>query len=637
MENNTTINIGEIILSSDDNFKKDIVANYEKYDIDPFDVSKIVESINDDDYKITFIKNANRNIFRKYQITDIVISISDDSCKKEVIKDRRKYFIDGDPNLLRIIFSMDNDAVNDILLNYRDYSFPSTTLCNIIRSIKDDKTKKNIILNYKYYNFNDFDIAKVTASINDDKYKMSQIKKMFKSSYFEPSCIATIATSFNDEIYKYIVFNNYKKYNFKSNELLSIVESFRDDRYIYKIIDDIDNYDFDKDTFSSIVSYIKDDFYKTNLVIDNIYDFDFVQLTRIVDSIMVEDVKQQLMEFLYNRGYFGTSNLNKSIVLPEDMSVGIEIETEGENSNIINDSILPNGWLAKKESSLKHGVEVVSPILYKGDEEQIEKTCSMLIKLGQYITRSCAAHVHIGSSYFDDVNSFKNLLDIFANTEGILYLISNQEGDIPRRNVFKYSTPISKKINNFNDESCIEIADIDDKESFYKIIKVLQGSRFSSINFKNLGLDNKDTIEFRIPNGTLDPNIWVENINLFGGIMYAAKKISNIQRKPINDINDDDIITLYSFEKLKDEKISERNRLKLLLNLLPEEIDKQIYINRYDVNKDLSRGLDTEDLVRYVNACRPICVSECNEELMHIVDDRCSVNTTKPKNKHKVK
>ena len=47
----------------------------------------------------------------------------------------------------------------------------------------------------------------------------------------------------------------------------------------------------------------------------------------------------------------------------------------------------------------------------------------------------------------------------------------------------------------------------------------------------NVTNNYKKTVEFRIPNGTIEPETWIENINLFGGIISASEKLNIIQSK----------------------------------------------------------------------------------------------------------
>ena len=68
------------------------------------------------------------------------------------------------------------------------------------------------------------------------------------------------------------------------------------------------------------------------------------------------------------------------------MTVGIEIESEGKNSSVIEGSNIEkkSGWESKGDGSLEDGVEVVSPIL-SGDNEnrtqEVKKICRRLNRL----------------------------------------------------------------------------------------------------------------------------------------------------------------------------------------------------------------------------------------------------------------
>lgn len=630
MKKNTTLTFKDVMNSSD-KLKKKIVDNYFNYSIEPSDICKIIMSVNDDAYKVEVLKTMNDIDFRIYQKINIALSIVDDEYKKEVIKHSKVCHLNADLHIMKILFSMSDESIKDVLENYKSYGFSNNTFCHLVSSINDDNLKKEILKDYKNYGLNDFLIAKIIASIDDDKYKIIQIKK-FRKMNKESSSIAKIIESISDDVTKYIHFKNYKKYNFSGKDIVLVVTSFKDQTFIYKILDDYELYNFDFDTLVGIISSINDDFYKTNVVIENIYNFGPMQLTQIVESLKSLETKENIMDILYNKGIFGTNVMDRNIVLPDDMSIGIEIETEGEYSKFIRDDILPKGWSAKLDYSIKDGVEVVSPILYKGEDEQINNVCNMLKEVGQYTTSKCAGHVHIGANYFyGDYESYMCLLELFSNTESILYLICNQEGDLPRNSVMKFFSPISQKISNYKKENPNGFNDINSFIDFSTKIKELQSSRFVSLNFDNLGEPHKDTIEFRMANGTLDPNVWVDNINLFGNLMCAAKMISQIKKKSVSEMNDNEKTSLYFYEKLKDNNISERYRLKCLLSLFPNKIDKMIYLNRYDVNSELVKGLVYEDFLDYVNGFRPIVITEASEELKEIIRDNYQKRLEKAK------
>ena len=56
-----------------------------------------------------------------------------------------------------------------------------------------------------------------------------------------------------------------------------------------------------------------------------------------------------------------------------------------------------------------------------------------------------------------------------------------------------------------------------------------------------------------------------------------------------------------------------------------------IYLNRYDVNSELVKGLVYEDFLDYVNGFRPIVITEASEELKEIIRDNYQKRLEKAK------
>lgn len=56
-------------------------------------------------------------------------------------------------------------------------------------------------------------------------------------------------------------------------------------------------------------------------------------------------------------------------------------------------------------------------------------------------------------------------------------------------------------------------------------------SRYASINLTNLGGKKKNTIEFRLSNGTIDPKVIKENVFLYASIIDTAVKMTKEPEK----------------------------------------------------------------------------------------------------------
>ena len=291
--------------------------------------------------------------------------------------------------------------------------------------------------------------------------------------------------------------------------------------------------------------------------------------------------------------------IQNKIELPFSMTVGIEIESEGYFAlNFLGE--IWEGWKAEKEATnVADGLEVKSPKLKSTEEDSksIYKMCNTLIDIGQEVSEQWGGHIHIGADFLTGTDSYVNLLKMWCVSEKILYLISNQENEITRESAIigdEYAKPISKKIKQAIENGTINLDTEQDLEDFIEQLKEVQeleegDDRYFSINFLNIGKENKNTIEFRLPNATLSPKIWIENINLFGGIVKAAEEIAIVQRKPEIERTEEEKEKLQLFEKLISGRLEEREILDILLTLTVKADKKQIYVSRYESNKKLMK------------------------------------------------
>lgn len=301
----------------------------------------------------------------------------------------------------------------------------------------------------------------------------------------------------------------------------------------------------------------------------------------------------------------------RKIKLPEEMTFGIEIETEGISlvKNLFND------WKAIYDNSLEDGTEFVSPPLKatEANTEEIYFMCDVIRCLEANSSERCGGHVHIGSAYLTTLQSYVNLIELYSNAEEIIYVISNREGEIPRnQGPNKYAIPLSGKIENAIQAERLQLTNLDE---FILQLQEAQGGKFSSLNLKNVDNLFKRTIEFRMSNGTINPDTWIENINLFGGIVSAAEKLQIIQSKPEENRTDEESKYLASFDVLKEDVSSERKLQALLeLTIAPEEQD--VYVRRYQENSRLLEKNDTTlSRIRTKVAKNPISIKDIGRKV----------------------
>ena len=275
------------------------------------------------------------------------------------------------------------------------------------------------------------------------------------------------------------------------------------------------------------------------------------------------------------------------VTLPDKMTIGVEIESEGLASREEIAGIIGNlSWKLKPDDTLDDGIEAVplSGLTPSTAGNEIYGACKALCLSGQTISERCGGHIHIGADYLTDLQDWKNLRTIWNNTEKILYIISNRKGEIPRKGVLVYARPISG-----NDESKQETINLENESDLEKFIvgtKIIQGTRYSGINYCNVGRKEKNTIEFRLPNGTLDPTTWIENINLFGGLVRVSHELSKIMLKSEEQRTEEEKKMLYNYEVIQMEQ-DERKVAEALIGLCVSQEQMQTYLDRYDENSEL--------------------------------------------------
>ena len=124
------------------------------------------------------------------------------------------------------------------------------------------------------------------------------------------------------------------------------------------------------------------------------------------------------------------------------------------------------------------------------------------------------------------------------------------------------------------------------EDDLKEFAKESQMNRYYGINFDNLG-NEKNTIEFRLANGTVDHETWIENINLFGGIIKASEDLAMMQLKSEEERTDAEKKILENLKSLKDPKLTNEEKLEKMLSIVIPEEDRDIYRNRYSVNSKL--------------------------------------------------
>lgn len=188
--------------------------------------------------------------------------------------------------------------------------------------------------------------------------------------------------------------------------------------------------------------------------------------------------------------------------------------------------------------------------------------------------KDVVGHIHIGANFLgNDYKAWENFFTIYNECEEIFYKMSNRVGEIPREEVAEYAMSSNDVISNTFENNEVSITTQEDLDL---IIEAMKDTRNRGINFSNMEEEGIQTIEFRIPNGTIDINTITQNIRLFGQLLNISKQASLDKEYKKEE-----------FLVLKNHNLTEREKVESLLNLLfDDEKEKDIYRQRWDKIKD---------------------------------------------------
>lgn len=272
--------------------------------------------------------------------------------------------------------------------------------------------------------------------------------------------------------------------------------------------------------------------------------------------------------------------LRKTLGFDESITFGLEIEFEDAMLNRIKDQLnrtFNNSWRIGSDGSLNKGGEIRTPILHDKEKNwnDVKKVCC-IVNSGASIGEKTGGHIHIGAHALGTkTDSWINFIKLWSVYENIIYRFSYGNFLTARPSMLEYARPISKSL-----------WDISKKLNINKkldgIINNIQTDRYNGVNFKNVELGKgffiDNTIEFRCPNGTLEPVIWQNNVNLFVNLLNYSKdiKFDNDIVEKRHGINSDKLYKLDLYNEIYLEQA-----LELCDMLFTNNLDKVYFLRQY--------------------------------------------------------
>ena len=206
--------------------------------------------------------------------------------------------------------------------------------------------------------------------------------------------------------------------------------------------------------------------------------------------------------------------------LPKNVLFGLEIEYE--NLKKINFS-LPSNWINKEENTITDGGEINSnPLIDSKDTwNKLKSVLESLEKEGAKMYDTAAGHIHFDSSILNrNFNTWLKLIKAWIMYEPIIYKFSTGERKDLRSFYKSYAFYLRYLLlNNLVNFDCM----YDSEELINKLNNVC--SRDYGLCLSNVDRNsNKNTIEVRCPNGSLNPIIWQNNVNFFANFLLSINQ-----------------------------------------------------------------------------------------------------------------
>lgn len=282
--------------------------------------------------------------------------------------------------------------------------------------------------------------------------------------------------------------------------------------------------------------------------------------------------------------------------LPEDVTIGVEIEYEGILKKFTDKFIENNliGWRSKSDGSLIFGGEITSPVMTDRIEDwkELKMVCDYLTKRRADTLHNAGGHIHIGTCVLgEDIEAWKHFLKLYTAYENVLFRFVYGDKISGRRKLFKYAPPIADRL-------YAHLNQIENARNLLEIYWAVPSyEKRVALNFKNTNFRYpnsryyKNTLEFRSPNATTNAVIWQNNINALSKMLVSS-------REKVMDEQFLDYKLRYEFypysgnEHLYND-ISLKNVLEFVDLVFDNNLDKIYFLRQYLKNFQENYGIKT--------------------------------------------
>jgi hypothetical protein len=241
-------------------------------------------------------------------------------------------------------------------------------------------------------------------------------------------------------------------------------------------------------------------------------------------KVQPEDYIEEYLEFLKEYKIEYRDKIN----VPKEYTFGIEIEYENYSESQFAKRILEyykNIFNSKTELDMVNGGEVTSKVMNDRSYcwKNIKYILNELKKVGAESRDNCGSHVHVGAHVLgDNIKNWKKLLYLYTVYELVIYRFASGEYLNVRPRINAKAYPISIDLANLL-EKIESASEVEDLKTILECEDRYRGLNFKNVDYKHTGeLEQGNTLEFRMANGTHDAVIWQNLVNFYLKLLYAS-------------------------------------------------------------------------------------------------------------------
>lgn len=303
------------------------------------------------------------------------------------------------------------------------------------------------------------------------------------------------------------------------------------------------------------------------------------------DNSCISSMSQEKLALFFKYLNRYLPSLREHLNFDDSVTFGLELEFEYNDMarikyNLSRHHFLED-WKIDWDDKDLQVMEVTSPILLNNLDNwlALHKVATNISKYAK-VGKSSGGHIHIGAHLLGTDPVFWYYLALLWEAyEHIIFRHCYGERNCARSNIINYAQPMKSHFERVI-EYCHRFLEYEEYDLYY--IQSCLAYKFQAVNFKHVKIPKlpfyaeSSTIEFRNPNGTLDPVIWQNNVNLFVYMLKYVRSEKFDWEKVMWRKDQNDCLSLPYYDQL-----FLRDALEFCDMIFPTNLDKIYFLKQY--------------------------------------------------------